>query len=390
MPPPGIYHQAGCACCAEFTYTPTPGAYFGTSVDVDGDYCIVGAPADDTAYVGKRSGYTWPQEDELVPTGGGFSYYGASVAINDDTAAVGDPQYGGSVFNGGAVIVFTRSGTVWNQQQLIEATTPSSSALVGCSCDLDGDTLIAGAQGDWSDTPPTFKGGAAYVFTRSGATWTEQQKLVASDAAASDAFGYWVGLDSDTAIVGAPNETAGGAYAGAAYVFTRSGATWTEQQKLVASDAAANDAFGRCVSVSGDRAIVGAPDKGTGGAAYVFTRSGSTWTQQQKITSPNAEANGHFAAAVRIDGDMLVIGAPLETVKGYSSQGRTYRYKLVDITWSLQATKVPQCLSETQDGPQLGASVSMQNTAAIFGMPQWDNNAGNTEEGQAMVCRFER
>jgi len=136
---------------------------------------------------------------------------------------------------------------------------------------VSGDTAVVGAN---SDSNAGFDSGSAYVFTRSGATWTEQAKLTASDAAASDSFGRSVAVSGDTAVVGAVGDDDGGFTSGSAYVFTRSGATWSQQAKLTASDAAAQDFFGTSVSVSGDTAVVGADrDDDAGfdsGSAYVF------------------------------------------------------------------------------------------------------------------------
>src|SRR5262249_48052204 len=146
--------------------------------------------------------------------------------------------------------------------------------------------------------------GAAYVFTRSGTTWTEQPKLTASDGANSDLFGAAVAVNGDTAIVGAYQKNA---QTGAAYIFTRSGTTWTEQQALTASDGAGGDVFGYSVSVSGDTAIVGAYTKNTGrGAAYVFTRSGITWTEQQKLTASDAATFDYFGFSVGVSGDTAI------------------------------------------------------------------------------------
>src|SRR2546427_1801066 len=164
-------------------------------------------------------------------------------------------------------------------------------AELGLSAALSGDTLVVGA--DAQDTPGGVDTGAAYVFVRSGTTWSVQQQLVASDAAASDAFGSAVAISGDTIVVGAPlDDTPAGTDAGSAYVFVRSGTTWTEQQKLVASDAAAIDGYGYTVSISGDTAVVGAfthdaPGGLNSGAAYVYVRSGTTWSEQQRLVAPD-------------------------------------------------------------------------------------------------------
>src|SRR5207244_2622086 len=131
---------------------------------------------------------------------------------------------------------------------------------------VSGDTALVGAYGD--------NHGSVYVFTRAGGVWTQQAKLTASDGAVGDVFGYNVALSGDTALVGARNANA---QQGAAYVFTRSGGVWTQQQKLTAGDGVAQDHFGRGVALSGDTALVGASGDDVGaantseGSAYVFT-----------------------------------------------------------------------------------------------------------------------
>ena len=180
----------------------------------------------------------------------------------------------------------------------------------GTSVSISGDTALVGAYQDddaGSDT------GSAYVFVRSGDTWTQQAKLTASDAAAGDFFGYSVSVSGDTAIIGALRDDDAGSGSGSAYVFVRSGTTWTQQQKLTASDAAGEDQFGISVSIDGDTALVGAYDDDDAGAmsgsAYVFVRSGDTWTQQQKLTASDAAAGDFFSYSVSVSGDTALVGA---------------------------------------------------------------------------------
>ena len=133
---------------------------------------------------------------------------------------------------------------------------------------------MVGACGD--DVGANADQGSAYVFTRSGTTWSQQAKLTAADGAAGDWFGYSVAVSGDTAVVGAAGDDVGAnADQGSAYVFARSGTTWTQQAQLTAADGAAGDCFGRSVAVSGDTAVVGASDDDVGantdqGSAYVF------------------------------------------------------------------------------------------------------------------------
>ncbi len=185
--------------------------------------------------------------------------------------------------------------------------------IFGSSVSVRGRTALVGAE--WDDDNGG-DSGSAYVYVRSGSTWTEQAKLTASDGAAADYFGRSVSVSGETTVVGAP-----GSLRGSAYVFVRSGSppgsTWSQQAKLTASDGAADDRFGRSVSVSGDTAVVGAVfdnDNGSeSGSAYVFVRSGSppgsTWSEQAKLTASDGAADDSFGFSVSVDADTAVVGA---------------------------------------------------------------------------------
>ena len=158
----------------------------------------------------------------------------------------------------------------------------------------------------------------------------EIAKLLASDAAAYDEFGSSVSLSVDTALVGSYQDDDAGTLSGSAYIFTRSGSTWTEQAKLTASDAAADDWFGNSVSLSDDTALVGAQlddDAGSSsGSAYIFTRSGSTWTEQAKLTASDAVASDYFGYSVSLSGDTVLIGAYRNDDSG-SGSGSAYIFE---------------------------------------------------------------
>src|SRR5205085_941741 len=157
--------------------------------------------------------------------------------------------------------------------------------LFGDSVALSGDAALVGAVFDAIGA--NSNQGSAYVFVRSGTTWTQQQKLTASDGATNDQFGRSVALSGNTALVGADG---GNANQGSAYVFVRSGTIWMQQQKLIASDGAVGDFFGVSVALSGETVFVAASSDDIGanasqGSAYVFVRTGTAWTQQQKLTA---------------------------------------------------------------------------------------------------------
>ncbi|HZL95706.1 MAG TPA: FG-GAP repeat protein, partial [Vicinamibacterales bacterium] len=273
---------------------------FGLSVAVSGDTVIVGAHFDDvgiygnqgSAYVFTRSGALWTQQAKLSenPRGLAGIEFGFSVAISGDTAIVGAPRntLGGHLQ--GSAYILTRSGNVWSLEAQL---TPSDAELgdfFGVSVAVSGDTVAVGAYLD--DIGSNVNQGSAYVFTRSGAIWTEQAKLTASDGVGpnangvTDYFGYSIAVSGDTVVVGAYLADVGvTADQGAAYVFIRSGANWSQQAKLTASDGAAGDGFGFNLSVSGDRVLVCAPSHDVSqGAAYLFTRNGADWLQSARIT----------------------------------------------------------------------------------------------------------
>src|SRR6266508_458911 len=168
--------------------------------------------------------------------------------------------------------------------------------------------------------------GSAYVFVRSGTGWSQQAKLTASDAASGDRFGDAVGISGNTVVVGASDAASD---AGSAYVFVRSGTSWSQQAMLTASDAAVFDLFGRALAVSGDTAVIGAPSDDTdagpnAGSAYVFVRSGTSWSQQAKLTASDAAAFDFFGAAVAISGDTVVVGALADDTDAGSNAGSAY------------------------------------------------------------------
>ncbi len=355
---------------------------FGYSVSISGDTALVGSYLDDdrgsnsgSVYVFTRSGGTWTQQAKITAADGAASdNLGYSVSLSGDTALIGshnDDDWGS---NSGSVYVFTRSGGTWTQQAKLNASDGAASDNFGLSLSLSGDTALIGAHND--DDRGT-NSGSAYVFTRSGSTWTQQAKLNASDGAASDLFGMSVELSGDTALIGSKFDDDMGADSGSTYVFTRSGTTWTQQAKLTAADGAANDNFGNSVSISGDTAIVGSSfddDFGTNsGAAYVFTRSGSTWTQQAKLTPTDAAASQNFGNSISLKGEVALIGAYFDSGSGFSS-GAAYIFTRSGTTWAQQKKLIATDIAASDN---FGISVSLTSTTALIGS-YFDDDLGSS------------
>ena len=309
-----------------------PSDEFGHSVSVSGNTALIGAPNDDdvasnagAAYVFVRSGSSWTEQEKLTALdGAGSDEFGYVVSLSGDTAVVGAYRDDDAGSTSGSAYVFGRSGGSWSQQEKLTAADGASSDEFGFAVAVSGDTAVIGAPNDDDDGSNS---GSAYVYVGSGGSWTSQEKLTAGDSAVDDEFGFSVSVSGDTAVIGAPDDDDDGSNSGSAYVFVRSGNSWTQQEKLTASDAAANDNFGFAVSVSVDTAVIGAyrdDDAGsTSGSAYVFVRSGSSWTEQQKLTAGDAAAGDSFGFAVSVSGDTAVIGARNDDDDG-SNSGSAY------------------------------------------------------------------
>lgn len=375
------------------------GDNFGINVAFDGETAVVGAWGADTAggadagaaYVLIRNGGVWSQQGKLTASDGATNdNFGLSVAVSGDTAVVGasnDTTAAGS--GAGSAYVFTRSGGVWTQQAKLTAADAAAGDAFGISVAIEGNTIVVGAESD--DTSGGVDAGSAYVFTRSGTFWSQQAKLTASDGAAGDRFGYSVALSNQSAIIGAQgDDTAGGTNAGSAYVFTRCGTVWTQQAKLTASDGAANDAFGVSVAVSGDAAIVGASGDDTAagtdaGSAYVFARSGGAWLQQVKLTASDAAAGDLFGISVAIDRETVVIGAYTDDVTSGSNAGSVYVFtQNSDACGSPWGQQAKLTASDGAAGDEFGYTVALRSDTAVVGAFSDDLSAG-AEAGSIYV-----
>ncbi len=267
-----------------------------------------------------------PQTAKLTASDGTASdYFGSSVSISGNTVVVGaNGATVGTNSDQGAAYVFTESGSSWTQTGKLTASDGAASDYFGNSISISGNTVVVGAVDVNNMT------GAAYVFTESDSAWTQTAKLTAADGAAGDYFGSSVSISSNTVVVGANGTTVGGnSDQGAAYVFTESSSSWTQTAKLTAADGAAGDWFGYSVSISGDTVVVAAEGATVGtnsyqGAAYVFTESGSAWTQTAKLTASDGAARDDFGSSVSISGNTVVVGAQGATVGANSDQGAAY------------------------------------------------------------------
>ena len=369
---------------------------FGTSVAIAGDTVVVGAPGEDSAaagvggneqdnslsgagaaYVFVRSGTTWTQQAYLKAFAPYYMLkFGETVAVSGDFVVVGapfedinaigvnGPPLSGGLMNSGAAFVFVRNGTSWSTDAYLKASDTEGGALFGSSLAASGDTLIVGAWGEASSSTgvngeqmntAALQSGAAYVFVRNGMTWSQQAYLKASNTGTEDFFGWTVALSKDTAVVGAPWEDSAAVgvngvqddenanSAGAAYVFVRSGTSWSQQAYLKASNTGTLDKFGSAVAVHDDTVLVSAPfedSSATGlngnqtdnsfldaGAVYAFGRTGTSWQQRAYLKSFNTTTGDVFGWVVAVADGFGLVGSPREDgsstgVNGMSNEAR--------------------------------------------------------------------
>ena len=422
---------------------------FGLAVAISGDTVVVGAPSEDSnatgidgdetdnsaadsgaAYVFVRNGTTWSQQAYLKASNTeAFDSFGNNLAISGDTVVVGalfessdatginGDQSDNHADEAGAAYVFVRNGNTWTQQAYLKASNTNARDHFSGSVAISGDTIVVAADGEDSnatgvdgdqDDNSADGSGAAYVFVRASGTWSQQAYLKASNTEADDEFGQSVSVSGSSVVVAAVGEDShatgvngdqsdnNASGSGAAYVFVRDGTTWTQQAYLKASNTDAGDNFGQSVAISDETVIVGAVQEASAatgvngdesnndaveaGAAYVFVRHGATWSQQAYLKASNTDAEDAFGQSVAISGELAVVGAVLEAsgVSGDQSDnsafgsGAAYLYSRNGLTWSQQAY-----LKASHPGADdaFGRFVAISGQSVVAGAFSEDSNA---------------
>jgi len=407
------------------------------------------------AYVFKRTGTIWTQEAYLKASNtGSQDYFGYSTAVSENTIVVG--AYGedsnqttitngpngssdDSSSNSGAAYVFRRTGTNWAQEAYLKASNNHADDFFGISVAISGDTIVVGAnQEDSSQTTITngpnvssddssTNSGAAYVFRRTGTTWAQEAYLKATNNNSHDQFSYSVSISGDTIVVGAYDEDSNqntitngsdaspdnsNVGSSAAYVFKRSGDNWAQEAYLKAPNNDSLDHFGVAVSISGETIVIGAnledsnqntitngPEassdnsNGQSGAAYVFKRTGTTWSQEAYLKASNNGSDYYFGNSVAIDGDTIVVGASYEdsnqtTVtngpnassdKSSNDSGAVYVFKRTGTTWKQEAYLKA---ANNNANDEFGYSVSISGATVVVGAPYEDSNQTTITNGR--------
>jgi len=302
-------------------------AGFGRAVALTATTALIGARYDDTpagvrsgsAYVFVRTGDQWHQQAKLMASdGAAMDEFGGAVALSGDTALVGADSGASPEEDTGSAYVFVRNGTSWHQQAELPAAGLSLYDGFGTAVAVSSDTALVGA-------PGSGQAGALYVFVRSGSAWIQQARLTPPAGSDDQALGRSVALSGDLALAGAPMYGGAlGTASGAAYLFARGGTEWGPPVRLTASNGAAFKQFGQSVALSQEHALIVARDsQGTGdGSVYVFTRAGSGWTEQVELRSGTFFTS--FGVAVAVSGDTALVGAPDQSTTAGTHAGSAH------------------------------------------------------------------
>ena len=312
---------------------------------------------------------TWVQEAKLTASDATTTdAFGTSVSTDGTRAIVGAPtnDAGGTLDSGAAYVFLRAANGLWSQEAKLIATDKVSNDFFGTSVSISGVRAVVGATGQDASANAA---GAAYVFTRTGTTWTQEAKLLASDGASNNGMGASVSTTGDRIAVGSPGAKGGNVNnAGQVYIYTRAIAgTWSQEAILNASDRSVADGLGISVSLSGDSVIAGANLKGNNnvGGAYVWVRAGAgTWSQQAILVHADFASDDQFGSSVSLSGDRAVIGAPLKNQTVLTDAGAVYAFTRSGTVWTQEAKIVA---ADAAAGALFGSSVSISGSRAIIG-----------------------
>ncbi|MGB2988057.1 MAG: hypothetical protein WBE26_19485 [Phycisphaerae bacterium] len=340
----------------------SPNDAFGGRIATSGDYLVVGVSGDDdagpssgSAYVYRREGTSWVEEDKIVASNGvAGDQFGHSVSISGDRILVGAPYHDTAEWRAGAAYVFRRTETGWIQEAELTAT---GTDLLGWAVAIDGDRALVSSMNT----------SAAYVFHRDGTEWAEEGRVFPSSGSSLGNFGYSVALSGDVAVVG---RTGGN---GSAYVFRDDGACWIQEARLTDADPAYLDKLGWSVAVDGERVLAGAPAPYGYGAASVcvFRLEDTDWVQEAKLTPEGVESEDRFGRHVAVDGDYLVAGAYGDDDAG-SDSGSVYVFRRQGTSWVEEAKLTA---SDAAEDDHLGVAVAISGAYVVAGA------SGNDETG---------
>lgn len=343
------------------------GNYYGSSISVSGDVLAVASVGPlGSVYVYRFDGANWVEEAKLTASDEvKGDYFGRSVSVSGDVIVVGAfyDQVEGKI-QAGSAYVFRFDGANWVEEAKLTASDAEKYDTFGTSVAVSGEVIVVGYRC------------SAYVFRFDGANWAEEAKLIASDTAEDNNFGDKVSINGGIIAVGARRQNN---FEGSAYVFRFDSAEWIEEAKLTASDAAQGDAFGCSLSTNGEVIVVGACDNDDlgeeTGSAYVFRFDGASWVEEAKLIASDAAQGDVFGKSVSVSGEVIAIGASHTEDDDTKDSGSVYHYRFDGADW-IEKDKLTASDAATYDYFGLSVSISGEVTTVsgndavyIFGSP---------------------
>jgi hypothetical protein len=367
------------------------GDIYGAAVAIDGDLAIVCNEWDDpkgtdsgSIYAYSWDGSAWQFDQKLTPTDGqGGDNFGRAVWLDGNRAVVTAHWDDDKGNNAGSAYYLEYNGTLWVQKQKLTASDGQPFDRFGNSVSFEGNWLAIAA---WLEDTNGSSAGAVYMFRWNGSSWVQDQKLQAPDAAGGDQFGRYVSLSGSKVLIGAWKDDAPSTDSGSAYVFRYNGAEWTLEQKLAAPDGASQDYFGWGCALRDDVAVVGAywdDDLGTNsGSAYVYRYNGATWNFEQKLLPSDGVAQDWFGYTTVITGNRIVVAsmvAPAGTGSGYA-----YVFRFNGNQWVEKAKIVP---FDGADQDKFGFHLAADDGLVLVGA--WRDDDHGSDSGSAYFYRCE-
>ena len=376
------YAQRACQAQKLIGSQVTQADVFGSPLAISGDTLVIGAWRDDdngdnsgAAYVFRFDATVkrWVEEQKLVPLdGAAFDRFGNGLAIDGDTIIIGAPYddhedcANPPLCDSGSAYVFRfdPDSSRWHQEQKLVPNDSEEMDLFGARIGLNGSCAIIGASFDDDNGSDS---GSAYVFRYNGERWMQEQKLLPEDGAAGDRFGLDVSMSDGVAAIGAWQDDDNGVDSGSVSIYRFSVGRWVEEQKLLASDGAPADYFGRTVSIDGDAILIGVrydDDMGLdSGSAYVYRYDGERWFEEQKLVPLDGAQLDWFGDSVALSGDVAVIGSVNDDDQGNSS-GSVYVYRFAAQRW-IESQKL--LASDGHSAHWFGGTVEVAGDTAVIG-----------------------
>lgn len=350
---------------------------FGVSLAILDDRLLIGSRlAQDSngvrtgaVHVYERVNNNWDLVTKIMPDNGGEEdYFGYSVALEADVALIGSPQADSTAIDAGAAFIYRLTNGQWvKETTFVPPVTAKAYDFFAGSVALLGTTALIGS---WNDNPvPMMYDGAVYAYVHNdivlGPGWQLQQKLVASDKAIGDTFGYSVGMYGQTAFIGAPYRNGDCSHTGAVYVFTRHSGEWCERQILVPEDKNANQLFGYSVGIYGSAGVIGSyydDDNGDySGSAYIYGRSNDVWAESFKFVPTDGNGQQLLGSSVAIEGDTIAVGGIGDTSTGVNA-GAVYVFS------ALENVKAAPALLDSGAQCSINAVPSTNHNAWFIGL----------------------